>query len=351
MMGLGRRKGGVFIAGCCIAISTALPVAQAQDKTPDDFPGLQRYVDFVHEAIADDTRLYWLLLDGGIGRLPYLVYCTDLVQTGSDLRGKIVRTAPNSPARRYFTAATGEVVQLLAPAHLNQALEAGLIDCLGFGGDPASSEEMADLATPPPADQAIDEIKQRAAALGAEATDSTFVLREGVLDWMFYRAGAGDKYILEDLLMMYLAEGERTGREPLIHMAGYWAVRAYEMTAPGTHLRSKNARRAAGGDCDGRREFCKGIQIELKRMGKYAGAIDGIIGRGTQSAIASITNTRKTGDPNAMLSLNEFVDKSTSAAPAVAVANPPLQDGGPAAPSAASPGPDDFGPPETLDDF
>ncbi|MAM61431.1 hypothetical protein [Maritimibacter sp. UBA3975] len=266
--------------------------------------------------------MHWILFGAGKGNTPFVAYCADYVGARSDLQGLVVAARPNSRALSFFTSVTSRQAQVLPSDMLDTAIETDIIDCVGFGGDPApgSSSSQAGAAL-----YDLEEIRQVAARLGVPLDDDTFHTRPGVTGWYLYRVVNGDVLQTQQFLRSVRIESQRRNQPAFDHFAGFLAVRAFERVADPTVLAQAGEGRAARGECqeDYMIEFCKGIQMELKRMGVYTGAIDGIIGGGTQAAIRRIADTRPAANPADLISMNDMIGPPGGSPPADAPANAP----------------------------
>ncbi|SDB25251.1 hypothetical protein SAMN02982931_01962 [Bauldia litoralis] len=264
---------------------------------------LKPYSDWVNDNIESEFARYWRIYPGDDGREPYLVYCKDDLFAEHAIRGRSVRVRSGSEALGFFTRITGKTAQLLPSSELNAAFELGIIDCIGFGG------ELVEVAAPASEPDAFDPtvVDTVLRTLGVQASDETFDWKPGTLEWSIYRATNGDLNEIYNLYATHRSYGVNAKVRPFVHMAGFWAVRAFEYTERGGRLQYDDLLQAAKGNCEGRADLCKAIQIELKRIGRYAGAIDGIIGRGTRQAIDAIVGTRQAGNLRDIASLDAFL--------------------------------------------
>lgn len=274
----------------------------AQNSVASLHPVLGPYDDFVRQSIEPGNVRYWQIFDAGPGREPLIAYCQkDLTAKGA-MTGKRVRVRPGSSAGELFPQITGEVGQLLGSAELNTALQLGILDCLGFGGEPVAS-----TASSEPSVFDAETVDSVARTLGAVATDEIFAWDRGNLEWAIYRATNGDLNEIYNLYAAFRNHGAYKNSPQFTLMAGYWAVRAIEFAPRVDDLQYRELVEAAAGNCEEHVELCKGIQIELRRIGQYSGAIDGIIGRGTSRAIEAITGTRLEGSLASLVTFKEFL--------------------------------------------
>lgn len=300
-----------FFSLCIVGFATA------QNNTPSGNPHLKRYNDWVNANVKPEFTRYWRMYNGGQNREPYVVYCKEDLFAEDAIVGRVVRVLPKSAAGKFFTKITGSTAQLMAGSELNAALKLDIIDCLGFGGETLKTTGPSNdpNAFNP---QAVDAV---ARSLGASATDKTFTWRKGVLEWSIYRATNGDLAEINNLFIQYHSHGVVAASTAFTRMSGYWGVRVFEHTKRGGQLQYDELYQAAIGNCKERVELCKGIQIELQRIGKYSGAIDGIIGPATGRAISDIAGTRKLADSAKLVSLQDFLAAREPAKPKTVIDN------------------------------
>lgn len=329
------------VAAWAFTLSTPLI---AQNK-PSDFPGLSDARAAIKQYLPT-RQMFWILFDAGQGNTPYVAYCKDYVGAKSEMQGRVVAARNNSRALSFFTSITSRQAQLLPPDMLDMALENDIIDCVGFGGDPAPGAATGQASA---AIYDEGEIRRVAQSLGAPLDDDTFYQRPGVMDWYLYRVSNGDVLETQQLLRSFRIEGQRRNQPVFDHFAGFLAVRAYERVADPTILAQAGEGRAARGECRDMVEFCKGIQMELRRMGLYTGAIDGIIGSGTQAAIRRIAATRPAANPADLIDMNDMIGPPGGTAPAATPTPTPAPTPAPAASDTS--GADDLLGAGSLDDF
>ncbi len=117
----------IFAALLVLAPSVAMAV------NADEDPRLARYREIWAQVTPKNVDIHAAAFEGCAGCEPYLVYCTRAIRSLRDLKGLTVRA--RNEAGTFFERHTGKVSVLLPAGEIGPAMQYGIIDCVGFGGE------------------------------------------------------------------------------------------------------------------------------------------------------------------------------------------------------------------------